>query len=268
MTPPVFPGAEDDGCQPFRDIARWLDCNEDQALDAFRGLAVPEWEAPEHLKAVKDTTHDLNKAAQLSRNLLQAIRRMHFSQIDSLRHAGAATPEQIEHLHAVLSGHARNLSGWLRSRDRTGGRNPAAYKVAEGMRRLFRRLRKKITYGQSASGDPSTEFARAVEFALGAFGINAGWQGPARAAFKRQGEIASRMNRCALRKGFPAPVELDLDGVEIAHEKGENGGFYTISLTTQPQIPPFRVPGEMVGSGRAVQELAAEWLSRSKDPSG
>lgn len=196
----VFPPAEDDGFEPFRQIAARMGCNEYFVNDAFRGLEVPEWLTPKHLRTVQENTSGLNDTARHARNLLDAMWRLSADERDMLRNAGAVTPQQIEHLHWAIESDEKYLRDWLKMHARPGGKNIAAYAVSEGMRRLFRRMRKSITYGLSPSGDPSTDFCREVRFAIGAFGIVTGWRGPANAAYQKQLQIQGRMVRCALRK--------------------------------------------------------------------
>lgn len=196
----IFPEAEDDGCEPFGSLAQHLGCHECDVHAAFRGVEVPEWNIPAHLSEVKATTHALNTAARHAKNLYQALGSLDESERADLLVAGCVTIHQVEHLLFVLTGNANGLQDWLKGRNRQGGRNPAAYAVGEGVRRLFRRSRRNITYGLSASGEPSTDFCRAVEFGLGAFGIKADWRGPARAAHDRQLGISNRhfqiLRRC------------------------------------------------------------------------
>lgn len=203
MNSQIFPEAEDDGHGgglAFVKIARFIDCDEDKVWNAFRGVDTPEWSVPSHLDAVKATTHKLNKAARNASNLARALRELNESERRDLILAGAVTLQQIQHLASVLDGDAKSLDKWLRGRPRTGGKNPAAYAVSEGMRRLFRRLRKPITLGVSEAGSPSTEFGRAVEFALGEFGLVADWRRPTEAARDKLEKIRGRMGRCAIAK--------------------------------------------------------------------
>ena len=91
------------------------------------------------------------------------------------------------------------MGEWSTEHDRRGGRNPAAYIVAEGIRRVFRRQRWAVTFGQT-EGFPSTNFGRAVEFSLRAFGLAANWRNPTSEAFKKQNAIEARLFECKLRR--------------------------------------------------------------------
>lgn len=194
---PIFPAEECDGGDPYREIARHVGCKEDDVWRAFQGLSVPEWEIPQHLDAVKSRTFALNAAARKAKDLQSAMDRLSNDELADLQVAGAVTIWQVEHLHMVLAGHATSLRDWHNNRNRRGGRNPGAYMAAEGIRRLYRRLRKKITFGQHPEGGPSTDFGRAVEFAIGEFGIRADWRNPAQESFGKQSRIQARLARCA-----------------------------------------------------------------------
>lgn len=197
--PPIFPEAEDDGCAPHRAIAQRLGCSEDQVHDAFRGLNVPEWSTPEHFDAVKTRILALNEAARLAENLVLAMGRLPPDAVNLIVQAGGSTTAQIEYLSSLLAGDAASLEEWRKNRFRGGRSDPSAEIVAEGMRRLFRRLRKPITYGQGDSGGaPSTDFGRAVDFALAAFGLRAHWRRAAEKAHKKQTRIEGRRLRRAL----------------------------------------------------------------------
>jgi hypothetical protein len=116
-----------------------------------------------------------------------------------IRQGGGVTIEQLQHTVSLLTKNAEQMGNWSTELDRKGGRNPAGYIVAEGIRRLFRRQRWNITFGQ-VEGFPSTNFGRDVEQALQAFGIAANWRNPANEAFKKQNAIEARLLRYRLRK--------------------------------------------------------------------
>lgn len=199
----TFPPATDDGGEPFRKIAAKWDTDEYTVSDAFRGVS-PEWASPEHLDTVKHCAGELNRAARASERLIRILRGLPHSEYEMLITAGCVTIQQLEHLRDVLAADADNLTRFQGEpgNQRRGGRNPAAYHVAERMRRLFRRLRKRITYGVDGeiSGEPSTDFCRGVEHAIGAFGIRADWRGPAREAWEKQLRIENRLRTCAMKK--------------------------------------------------------------------
>ena len=199
-TPEIFPAAEDDGCEPFRKISAYLGCDEYLVIDAFRGVNLPEWDTPEHLDTVIKATKAYNEAERHAKNLWRTLRQLSQPDIASLAHAGCVTIAQIEHLAKTLENDYKSLEEWSRKRYRAGGRNPAAYAISEGIRRVFRRMRKKITFGVTADSAPSTEFTRAVEFALSAFGVKANFRGPSRVAYEEQLKISNRYRRCVLNK--------------------------------------------------------------------
>ena len=57
---PTFPEAADDGCEPFRAIGAYLECDEFEVADAFAGLRAPEWSTPEIKDNQKKSTFALN----------------------------------------------------------------------------------------------------------------------------------------------------------------------------------------------------------------
>lgn len=206
-----FPEASDDGMQPFRAIAQRWGTDENTASDAFRGVEVPEWASPEHLDTVKGCAGDLNRAARVTEKLIEIIRGLPESERDMLITDGCVTIEQLQHLCNVLADDASYLTRFYKApaNARHGGRNPAAYAIAEGMRRLFRWLRKPITFGCSDFGLPTTDYCKGVEHALGAFGVRANWRGPARESWEKQLQIKNRHLACAIYKAArTAPDQL------------------------------------------------------------
>ena len=154
------------------------------------------WNTPDHMDDVREVTEHFNEAAQHAKKLHRSITLMTEAQRRELTVAGCVTVFQIEHLADVLAQDATTLKSWSRTRFRTGGRNLAAYDVAELMRRIFRRQRRRITFGLQPNSDhPSTEFGRAVRDALGDFGVKAGWRRPAQEAFDNQRQIQERLSR-------------------------------------------------------------------------
>lgn len=204
----IFQEAPDDGCEPHRRIADHVGCDEICVLVAFRGLDVPEWSTPEHLRQVGKKFEELSEAALCAERLAASFKRLNPSERLELQSAGTVTLEQIEHLAAVLRGDALDLNDWLKQRGKKTSKNVAAHTVAEGMRRLFRRLRRPIKYGVNAEhGGPSTEFCRSVQAAIEAFGIPgsersnlgvANWRGPSRTACDKQKSIQARLIRCSV----------------------------------------------------------------------
>jgi hypothetical protein len=269
----IFPAAKDDGCEPFRKIGARLGCDEYLVLDAFRGLGIPEWEISTHLDDVKASTQVLNEAARYADNLLGAMRRLSEDDRRDLIVAGAPTFHQIEFLRDTLQGDASDLKSWASRRNRTGGRNPAAYIVAEGMRKVFRRLRKPITFGNHYEGGPSTEFGKEVEFALGAFGIRADWRRPTQEATEKQGKIAARMFECSRKKQRAdflenPPTSPDLSGIAIKAETVDGRRIYVISLMESPEIPPLRMDIKNVPNGRDEADFALQWATSVRAAKG
>lgn len=193
-----FPPAIDDGCEPYRRIAKRWDVDEEIVSGVFRGLGLPEWAAREHLGFIKEHASELNRAARSIEKLVGLLNSFPQSERDLLVQSGCVTIYQLEHLHFKLTEDSSYFGGFLQKSEnsRRGGRNPATYIVAEGMRRLFRRLRKPITFGVTDSTLPSTDFCRAVEHAIGAFHIVADWRGPANEALDKQLQIQNRFHRC------------------------------------------------------------------------
>lgn len=194
----IFPDRSELIHRGVQALAKRMGCSE-ALIDASIGSLDLAWSSPEHLNRVDETTHHFNRAARLARELARAMAMMTEGQKTDLAVAGAATSYQVEHLADVLAGDATSLATWSRDRFRRGGRNIAAYNVAELVRRVARRMRLKITYGADSFGAPSTEFGRMVQFALGEFGVKASWRGPTREAVDCQASYAARISSCAIR---------------------------------------------------------------------
>lgn len=203
--PDVFPNLDDGSTHEepwdhrFAPLAEILGCSIEEATDAFIGLEFPEYGTREHLNVVKDSVERHNRALRPAQKLAYYLRRLTAREKEHLRWAGAVTPEQVEHLSQVLSGQVDSLNGWYTGQDRTGGRNVAAHTIAEGVRRAFRRKRKRISYGES-DGSPSTNFGRAVELTIAAFGVRADWAEPAHKAWLKQQDIGLRLGRLKATK--------------------------------------------------------------------
>lgn len=210
----IFPEAVGDGFEPHRRVAEFVGCHEAQVENAFRSLNIIEWEDAAHRKDVRRETGTINKAARQAWELAKTLRELDTEGAELLFYSATVTYIQIEALAAVLDGQATSLSEWMNSRNARASRNEAAYIVAEGVRRLFRRLRKPITYGQRHDDNgPSGDFCRTVEFAIGAFGVgatsrsssgSANWRGPAKEANEKQQSINNRLIACQIRKADKA----------------------------------------------------------------
>lgn len=189
---PTFPEAADDGCEPFRAIGAYLECDECEVADAFAGLRAPEWSTPEIKDNQKKSTFALNRCANELNKLIKAYSALSEEDYQLAIEAGGITRPQLRATERIFASHSGSMSRWYEEGGRDGGRNIAAYTVAEGMRRLFRRKRWPIGWGIT-EGYPSTPFGRAVEFSLGEFGIISGWRGPTRAAWEKQKKIEGRL---------------------------------------------------------------------------
>ena len=202
MTNPVFPEGLGDGMEPFRLISERWTVDLSVVEEAFRCAWEVEYSAPGHLNDVADNVAILNRSAIYAEALIKSLRMLPEDSMARLRHAGCVTLEQLQHLLSELSDDESYLVEWSDqpNNSRRGGRNPSAYLVAKAMRRLFRKMRKPITYGLSTSGTPTTDFCKGVEHALSAFRIRANWRGPAREEWERHIAIGNRQRRCAEAK--------------------------------------------------------------------
>jgi len=199
-----FPAAEGDGMEPFRQIGRYLEISEYRVSDLFRGLPVPEWSTPHQLDAQRAAAKALNQAMVKAGNFLEAYRDLPSNELDMLIQEGCITLAQIEHTVRILTQDFKTMDSWSKEQDRRGGRNPAAYAISEGIRRVFRRCRWAITFGQF-EGVPTTDFGRTVLFSLNSFGVIADWRNPTQAAYHKQQGIQSRLIGCGL-KSVQAPM--------------------------------------------------------------
>lgn len=150
-----FPAALDDGCQPHRQLARHVGCTEDDVHDAFGGIIPPEWISGGNdggLASIKGSALAHNYAARKTEALIDALNGLSAEDYELFLHSGAVTKAQLRKTAEILSRDAENLNGIYQQHPRTGGKDPAAYAVASGVRRLFRQLRKEITYGQHHEG--------------------------------------------------------------------------------------------------------------------
>ena len=187
-----YPSA--DWKDPFEVIAEKLQCSKDSVYQAFSGLEIPDWSDPKHLDRIQGEMAALNRARLHTEKLIFRLNELSDSSRNGLQMSACPNSVQLGLLVKELSGQKEYLERFSRNQSRQGGRNPGAYIVAEGMRRLFRRQRWKITWGQ-VEGFPSTKFGRAVEFGLNSFGILANWRGPTEEAFRRQVNISDRLFR-------------------------------------------------------------------------
>lgn len=178
----------------FAPLAGHLGCSIDQVAQAFIGLEFPEYARSEHLDIVHSRVRTLNRAAAKAQDLLLELGDLPADAWEYLLFRGTVTLQQVEYLADALNNNGASLNDWYSGKNRRGGRNVAAYVVAEGTRRAFRRCRASITFGE-ADGHPSTAFGRAVEDTIAAFGIRSNWKGPTKEAWSKQRSIEQRLGR-------------------------------------------------------------------------
>lgn len=184
-------------------IAEKIDCDPLLVAREFDKLDLIESAKPEFLDILKKQTHKVNEAARHGENFLNALRRLPEDELKYYMETGYPTRYQIQLLVELLSGNYEALQGYRKRFKRTGGSNPAAHIVAFGVVRIFRRIRRKVTLGQSPEGGPSTDFGHAVRFALGEFGVRADWRRPAEAATRKYFAAEERLARCTARRHRP-----------------------------------------------------------------
>lgn len=186
----------EDSCDPYDDIAEFLRLPPHHVSNCFDGLHIATWADAAHLSVLAHSTRALNKLENHLVQAIKAMRALHPDDIESLLGAGCPTIQQLDKFVLVLRQEGDDKKRWASQFDRRGGLNPGADLVAEGIRRVFRRNRWKITYGQKPDSDePSTDFCRAVQYAIGSFGIVAGWRGPAQRSYNKQASIDNRLFR-------------------------------------------------------------------------
>lgn len=188
----AYPSA--DWRDPIQVIASKLGVPEHAVELAFCGLEVPDWSDPKHLNWVQSEVSALNRARQHTERLIEYLGDLSESSRQGLALSGSPTRHQLMLLVKELSGQREYLVRFTNEHSLKGGRNPAAYIVAEGTRRLFRRQRRKISWGQ-VEGFPSIDFGRAVQSGLDAFGILASWRGPTEMAYRKQAAFEERLNQ-------------------------------------------------------------------------
>jgi len=201
MTDELFPDVSELIFRAHQSIAAEIGCSFDLVDNILGALPAPPWNSPDHLRRLGGTANLINEAARHARNLHRSMSRLGEAELSILRSTGAISLEQIEHLCLVLVDDALTLRTWHRERGKLSRKNLAAHDTAEGVRRIYRRLRRPITWGMRSDGDgPSTEFGRSVEHAIGAFGIAADWRRPTEAAYNKHHAIQNRHGRCAMAK--------------------------------------------------------------------
>lgn len=178
----------------FSALAGHLGCSEECAANAFYGLEFPEYIKPSHMELVRKRIKQLNLASSKADSLVAVLRNLPTDAWQDLQQRGAITLQQLEFFADALRDDHAFLNKWYSGQDRRGGKIIAAYVVAEGVRRAFRRSRTPIKFGEN-DGYPSTLFGRAVEDTIAAFGIRSGWKGPARDAWQKQERINARLGQ-------------------------------------------------------------------------
>lgn len=248
---------------PYQQIADHLGFSVEDIYAAYSGLHVPEWVSSEHLDDIKATTHTLNAASRHASNLLSCLRKLSPEQRELLVRKASPTEYQIELLIVTASEDAKNLGAYMGKHDRKGGSNPAAKVVAEGTRRLFRRARLEIKYGQHPEGGPSTKFGAAVEFSLGAFGIRSDWRRAAESAFIKQRRITERLQRIIRNwhERQPKPEIPDINGISIIPYFESDKPMLSISLDTLPS-QSIQKSQDAFDSSKAIAEFAEEWARK------
>lgn len=94
---------------------------------------------------------------------------------------GLSIPQIQNFIEALKVDQSQYENSILRSR---GGRRFDADTIAFGVGSLFEDLNLPITFGTMPTSDePSTDFGKAVQFALQAFGIDSHWRNVAKRAF-------------------------------------------------------------------------------------
>lgn len=184
--PEPFPEAFDDGNKPFREIAEFLGCTEIEVLDAFKeaDVLVPEWVSKESLMYATQAAKNARQGERLANELVKVLRKMPEVDYLDFKHLELPTECQLMELHAQLKRDAEFYERTMETVDRTGGQDAQAHAIAQGVKQLFLDIGKKVTFGTMSElpSAPSTEFGRAVEFALSSFGSSANWRRPAQKA--------------------------------------------------------------------------------------
>ncbi|WP_146642612.1 hypothetical protein [Thioclava marina] len=261
-TQDIFPASEGDGFEPYREIARFAECDEEDVYYALIGIEPPEWSNRQHRRLVGDHVKALNRAVKSASDLLYALRQLPPDETQSLVRSGAATVPQIEKLLAELQGGETFYNEWHGRRSASGGREPAAYEIAEGVRRLFRRLKRKITFGQQYDGSPSGAFCRTVEVAIAAFGVRASWRGPAEEAVNKTREIERRHIRLVENAASKLPGDdITPDPCLVIEFEGDN---VCLKLSDFPEKPPLKLRQKHFASGKEIKKFAEKWSSTTR----
>ena len=181
---------------PFFAIARHLDCEEEIVSAILGRVYPPEWADARHLDDIKKNAHAANRLVRALEATAEAMAALSPDFREDLVGAGVVTLPQIQYALQRVNEDSKWLATVAGEFERTGGRNPGADLIAEGLRLLFQRLRRPVTWG-IFEGHPTGEFCRAVEFSIAEFGIRAGWRGPADRAYRKH---LTRQNRLSERK--------------------------------------------------------------------
>ena len=181
-------------------IAMNEQCDPNLVNSLFDARFIPAWTTVEHFRLMKQEAKNTLHAAKYIKLLINSLKMLSVNKLHSIYCNGSVTIAQLEILQLTLSTESEFLDRHGAEFNRTGGRNPAAHATSEMIRRLYRKLGRRVTYGQTTDAEPSTNFCRSVEFALDAFRINANWRRPARCAFKKNEKVSARLQRCEAHK--------------------------------------------------------------------
>ena len=232
-----------------RDMTRLKDDNPQIALAEYLGVT---WEdvvnatmaagptatfgLPERRKMVVERAKNMGAALKACQKLIHHV--SNFSQPEvftmngghvGMYHQVIGLEELIE-LNDYLEWQLAQHNRWLEITPSKGGKNHEAHGLAEVVRQLFRHSGREITWGHN-EGRPSTEFGRAVEFALSAYGCDAAWEAPTKAAWKRRDDPVS------LDEGHDNPRTSRL----APYQKGANGAPYDFSVALSATIAVERI---------------------------
>ncbi len=179
---PDEPFPDDDSVdKAIVDLARYFGIGTDIIHAACKGLEPPNWVSPNNFSALKESVRSHNRCANLASELAQEMKKISQNERSNLISNGCVTAEQIEHLAHNLYSSKGYGEKFIRENPRAGGRRLDALVVAKIVLRVFRILEKRITISH-VSGIPNSEYAKAVEYALGSFNIKADWRRAAEAA--------------------------------------------------------------------------------------
>lgn len=240
-------------------IAKYIGCESEILKHSCRVWQdIPSASSPEYIDKLKSAAKARENGARFARGLATSLRDFsHLTGTNLMLPPGCegVTVEQIDLLEKALEDDCRYYLQWSRGYDRTGGRNPAAYVVAHLIRQVYFRLGKRITLGNN-DGLPSTDFGRAVEFALSEFKISSDWRRPAEDARKK----FLQMEQEYLARQAETPegeAVFPWIGIHI----GEMGGelYFTAHIFGRPDIPELWMPEVNFPSISEARRVSENW---------